>query len=102
MTELNQKLLDKNIVLKEIKNITPQTRKQIKVWLGVDIKNYYYLLVEVYTKSRFIQKNAKDLIEFVTPLTDINFKKNKKIVFIKSDICGKSKELLKNSGWRIL
>jgi hypothetical protein len=38
MHKLNEILLQKNIVLKEIKDITPKTRKKIKVFLGVDIK----------------------------------------------------------------
>jgi len=102
MQKINQILFDKNIILKEIQDITPKTRKKIKVFLGVDMKNSYYLLVEVSTKSRFITKNAKELIEFVSPLSDINFKKNKKILFLESEICSKSKELLKQNGWRIL
>jgi len=100
--KINDKLFDKNIILKEIKDITPKTRKKIKVYLGVDMKNYYYLLVELNTKSRFLIKNAKDIIEFVTPLSDINFKNNKKIVFIESEICSKAKGYLKQNGWRIL
>jgi len=100
--KINDKLFDKNIILKEIKDITPKTRKKIKVYLGVDMKDYYYLLVELNTKSRFLIKNAKDIIEFVTPLSDINFRNNKKIIFLESPICSKAKEYLKSQGWRVL
>ena len=100
--EINQILIKKNIFLKEIKNITPKTRKKILVYLAVDIKNIYYLLVELNTKSRFLQKQAQELIEFVTPLSDINFKKNKKILFITAPICSKAKTFLQNQGWRII
>ena len=99
---VNDILFDKKIILKELSDITPKTRKKIKVYLGVDVKNIYYLIVESFTKSRFIMKNAKELIEFVTPLSDINFKKNKKILLIESEICSKSKEFLKENGWRII
>jgi len=99
---INEILLDKNIILKELKDITPKTRKKIKVYLGVDMKDFYYLLVELDTKSRFLLKDAKALIDFVAPLSDINFKNNKKILFIKSPICSKSKQFLKENGWRIL
>ena len=100
--KINDKLFNKNIILKEIKDITPKTRKKIKVYLGVDMKNYYYLLVELNTKSKVLVQNAKDIIEFVTPLSDINFRNNKKIVFIESPICSKAKEYLKQNGWRLL
>jgi len=102
MTEINQKLLDRNVVLKEIKNITPKTRKKIQVFLGVDIKQFYYLLVKIDTKSRFIQKNALELMEFVKPLSEINFQKNKKILFLNSPICSKASVLLQANGWRII
>ena len=46
MNKINQKLLDKNMVLKEIQNITPKTRKKIKVFLGVDMNDFYYLKKE--------------------------------------------------------
>jgi len=100
--KINDNLFEKNIILKEIKDITPKTRKKIKVYLGVDMKDYYYLLVELNTKSRFLIKNAKELIEFVMPLSEINFKNNKKILFIESPICSKAKKYLKENGWRII
>ena len=100
--KINEILFNKNIVLKELKDITPKTRKKIKVYLGVDMKDFYYLLVELNTKSRFLIQNAKDIISFVSPLTNINFKNNKKILFIESPICSKAKEYLKENGWRVL
>ena len=100
--EINEILFNKNIILKEINDITPKTRKKIKVYLGVDMKDFYYLLVELNTKSRFLIKNAKEIIDFVTPLSDINFRNNKKILFIKSPICSKAKQFLKENGWRVL
>ena len=99
---INDKLFDKNIILKELKDITPKTRKKIKVFLGVDMKNNYYLIVELSTKSRFLIKNAKEMIEFVTPLSDINFKKNKKVLIISSPICSKAKNYLQENGWRVI
>ncbi len=100
--KVNDVLFNKKIILKELTDITPKTRKKIKVYLGVDVKNIYYLIVESFTKSRFIMKNAKELIEFITPLSDINFKRNKKILLIESEICSKSKKFLKENGWRII
>jgi len=66
------------------------------------MKNFYYLLVKLDTKSRLLQKNVKELILFTTSLTEINFKNKKKILFLNSPLCSKSKELLFQEGWRIL
>jgi len=103
MNELNELLLSNNIMLREIKNITPKTRKKIEMYLGVDIKNNYYLIVKIDKKSRFIQKDLKELLEFldsIKEIKNINFKYKKRILILKSPICSKTKELLKE--WRIL
>ena len=100
--KINTKLLDKKIILKEITEITPKTRKKIKVYIGVDMKNYYYLLVELDTKSKFLIKQANEVLEFVKDLSDIKFKNNKKIIFLESQICSKAQKYLKELGWRVL
>jgi hypothetical protein len=41
MNEMNNYLFENNIILKEIEDITPKTRKKIEVYLGVDMKNNY-------------------------------------------------------------
>jgi hypothetical protein len=102
MNELNNLLFDKNIILKEIENITPKTRKKIDIYLGVDIQNNYYLIVKLNKKSRFLMKDAKELLEFLSKIEkikDINFKYKKKILILKGEICSKTKEFLKE--WRI-
>jgi len=103
MNDLNELLLSNNIMLREIKNITPKTRKKIKTYLGVDIKNNYYLIVKIDKKSKFIQKDLKELLEFldsIQEIKNINFKHKKRVLILNSAICSKTKELLKE--WRIL
>jgi hypothetical protein len=101
MRQINESLLNKGIILKDIKDITPKTRKKIKIYLGVDIKSYYYLLIKIEKKSKFSLTDAKELLESVSILSNINFRKNKKIIFVNS-ICSKSKIFLQENGWRIL
>jgi hypothetical protein len=103
MNELNDFLFQNNIVLKEIENITPKTRKKIEVYLGVDMKNSYYLIVKLNKKSRFLMKDAKELLEFLSQIDrikDINFKYKKRVLLLSGEICSKTKEFLKE--WRIL
>jgi len=103
MNDLNDLLFQKNIVLKEIKNITPKTRKKIEVYLGVDMKNSYYLIVKLNKKSRFLLKDAKELLEFLSQIDrikEINFKYKKRVLLLNGEICSKTKEFLSN--WRIL
>ena len=42
---VNEILLKHNIILKKIEEITPKTRKKLNIYLGVDIKSNYYLLI---------------------------------------------------------
>jgi hypothetical protein len=103
MNEMNNYLFENNIILKEIENITPKTRKKIEIYLGVDMKNSYYLIVKVNKKSRFLMKDAKELFEFLSKIEkikDINFKYKKRVLLLSGEICSKTKEFLKD--WRIL
>ena len=58
------------------------------------------LIVKIDKKSRFVMKDAKELIDFVEPLTEINFKYKKRVLILNWGICSKSKQFLKN--WRII
>ena len=100
MREVNEILLNNKIVLKRIQDITPKTRKKIKVFLGTDVKDYFILIVKIDKKSRFVMKDAKELIDFVEALTEINFKYKKRVLILSGEICSKSKQFLKN--WRII
>ena len=98
---MNRTLLEKGIVLRKLKNITPPTRKKIEVFLGTDIDDFYYLFVILDRKSRFLQKDIDDLelfLHFI--LNEINFRKGYKILFLKAPICNKAKLKLKEKGWK--
>jgi hypothetical protein len=94
-----------NILFKEIQSIEPKalnSRKKIEIYAatGVD-KNYYAIFIHD-SKSRFIRKNAEELIELCGKLSDLqghNFKK--KILLISSPLCSKAKEFLKQNEWKV-
>jgi len=103
MNEFNDLLIKNNIFLKKIEDITPKTRKQIKIYLGTDIDNFYYLIVKINKKSRFIMKDLNELNSFISTIVkikNINFSYKKRVLILKGEICSKTKTQLKD--WKIL
>ncbi len=91
-------VLQKNgIICKELKEINLNTRKKIKTYLGVNLKNEYCLVIAFYKKSRILIKDLEILKEINFP---VNFRYKKRILILNSQICSKAKEELKD--WRIL
>lgn len=95
----------KNILFKELEEVSPKSlgsRKKITIYTGTSIDLNYYAIFIIDSKSRFIRKNAEDLLELYSKLIDFkkhNFKK--KVLLISSGICSKSKTYLKENGWSI-
>lgn len=93
------------MIFKSMSQITPKelgSRKKLQIYLAVDMNNYYNLIVYISKKSRFIQKDANDLIDLhsrVEKLKDIIIKK--RILLIDTPICSKAKSLLIEEGWRL-
>ncbi len=91
-------LLQKNgIICKKLENIKLNTRKKIKAFLGVNIKNEYCFIVVFEKQSRILSKDL-EILEKILP--NINFRYKKKILVLNSPICSKAKEKLND--WRIL
>ena len=96
---------NKDILFKEIKSILPKeldSRKKIEIFSATSIDSKFYAIFVVDSKSRFIRKNADDLMELCEKLAtflDHNFKK--KELLIKSPLCSKAKEYLKQNGWSV-
>jgi len=91
-------VLNKNkIICKKLNKIELKTKKKIKAYLGVNLKNEYCFIAIFYKKSPFLPKDIKILEEI---LPKINFRYKKKILILNSTITPKAKEKL--SEWRIL
>ncbi|WP_456488285.1 hypothetical protein [Caminibacter pacificus] len=97
MKELVELLRKEGIICKKLEEIKLNTRKKIKAFLGVNIKNEYCFVVVFEKKSRFLTKDIQTLEEI---MPQINFRYKKKILILNSPICSKAKEKLKD--WRIL
>ncbi|RXJ87495.1 hypothetical protein [Arcobacter sp. CECT 8985] len=105
MKNLTNYFLKKNILFKEISEVIPKdlgSRKKIQIYTATDIKSTYYAIFIIDAKSRFIRKNANDLLELFDKLVsykDHNFKH--KELLISSPLCSKAKEFLKQNGWSV-
>ncbi len=105
MKDLTHYFTNKNILFKEFNSILPKTlgsRKKIEIFYGVGIDLNYYAIFIVDSKSRFIRKNAEDLLVLYGKLIDFkehNFKK--KFLLISSPLCSKAKAFLKENGWKV-
>jgi len=92
-------LLRKNgVICKKLDEIKLNTRKKLKAYLGVNLKNEYCFILKLEKKSRFLSKDIDVLYEFLP--TDINFRYKRKILILNGPVCSKAKEKLKE--WKIL
>jgi len=96
MKEILDILIKHNIICKELNPVKLNTRKKIKAYLGVNIKNEYCFILKIDKKSRILKK---DIEEYFNLLPDINFRYKKKILITNAPVCSKTKELLKD--WRV-
>ena len=105
MKEITNYYQNRNIIFKDFKEIQPKdlgSRKKITIYCATSVEKNYYAIFIVDAKSRFIRKNANDLIELCEVLAkylDHNFKK--KELLISSPLCSKAKTFLKENGWSV-
>ena len=105
MKEITNYYQNKNIIFKDFNEIEPKelgSRKKITIYSATSVDKNYYAIFIVDAKSRFIRKNANDLIELCDVLAkylDHNFKK--KELLISSPLCSKAKAFLKENGWSV-
>lgn len=105
MKNLTKYYLNKDILFKEIKEVSVKdlgSRKKIEIYVATSVFKDYYAIFLINSKSRFIRKNAEDLIilcEKLAQLQEHNFKK--KELLISSPLCSKAKKFLKENKWSV-
>ncbi len=80
-----------------------KTRKNIDIFVGVDLKSYYVAIFVLKQKSRFVQKSADEieiLYQRLQIVKDHNFKK--KLFVFDLIMCSKAKEKLKSKNWKLI
>jgi hypothetical protein len=105
LKNLTKYFLNKDILFKEIKEIFPKeigSRKKIGIYLATSVTKEYYSIFLIDAKSRFIRKNAIELIALNDKLetfVDHNFKR--KELLILSPLCSKTKKFLQDNKWKV-
>ena len=68
--------------------------------MGIDLKNFYSLILCINRNSQILQKDVKDYIELHQTVEIYNSSKiNKKYILIKAPISSKAESLLISKGW---
>jgi len=105
MKALVEYLNHKNIIFKSLQEIMPKelgSRKKILLYLGIDLKGYYALVMEVEKKSRVLQKEAGELMLLHEKLEQyVESKITKKYILIKAPLCSHAKAMLEENGWKV-
>ena len=105
MKELTEYFTSKNIIFKAIKSLEPKdigSRKKIRIYTATSIKSEYYAIFIINSKSRFLKKNADELMAMCEKLSsheDHNFKR--KELLISSPLCSKAKAYLLDNKWSV-
>ncbi|MCK4441768.1 MAG: hypothetical protein KAU90_07155 [Sulfurovaceae bacterium] len=105
MKDIVHKLQFENLLFKTLKPISVKelgSRKKIDIYLGVDLKKYYACIIHINKKSKILQKEAKELMEFHKKLEEYNDSAiKKKYIYIQSPLCSKAKALFEEEGWNV-
>ncbi len=105
MKDLTKYYLDKDVLFKQIEKVLPKdigSRKKVDIFVATSITKEYYSIFIIDVKSRFLKKEAMDLINLNEKLVEYkehNFKK--KELLISSLICSKAKKFLEDNRWRV-
>ena len=97
MKDILEILIKKNVICKELKPLKLNTRKKLRAYLGVNLKNEYCLVLKIEKKSRILKKELEEIFKI---MPNINFRYKKKILLTNAPICSKAKEMLKE--WRVI
>ena len=105
MKEIVEFLQQEGIIFKSLREITPKelgSRKKVKLYLGVDLKGYYALVMVVEKKSRVLRKEAQEFIALHEKLERyIDSKIKQKYIIIKAPLCSKAKAFLEGQEWKV-
>ncbi len=95
----------KGILFRSLKRIPTKelgSRKKVEIYLGVDTKTYYTMIIFIEKKSRILRKEAEEIMLFHDKLEkQIASKILKKYIVIKAPLCSKAKKSMEEKGWKV-
>jgi hypothetical protein len=105
MKALVEYLNHKKLIFKSLQEILPKelgSRKKVSLHLGVDLKGYYALVMQLEKKSRVLRKEAGDLMALHEKLEKyIGSNITKKYILIQAPLCSHAKAMLEENGWKV-
>jgi len=105
MKKLVEFFLERKILFKKIKTVTPATlnsRKRIDIYFAVDIKGYYNAIISIDKKSRILQKEADEIDMIANKLQEyFQCCIKKRYLLLQAPICSKASNKLIDMGWKI-
>jgi len=105
MKEIVEYMKEQGLICKTLKEVKPKelgSRKRIKLYLGVDLKGYFCLVMVLNKKSRVVRKEVKELIELHKKLESYHHAKiKKKYILIEAPLCSHAKTMLSEDDWSV-
>ncbi|ACZ11620.1 conserved hypothetical protein [Sulfurospirillum deleyianum DSM 6946] len=105
MKEMLERICNKHIVFTSLHVIDPKvlnSRKKIAIFSGVDQKSFYHLMIRSEQTSRFIRKNADEIVHLYGLISlHVNHQYKYKHLMIQAPLCSKAASLLHEKGWKI-
>ncbi|NPA63941.1 MAG: hypothetical protein GXO16_03095 [Epsilonproteobacteria bacterium] len=95
----------KGVLFRELRSLDLRSfgiKKRWSVYVGVDEKMRYWLIVQIQRKSRFLQKDARELLSVEEELKerlDHGFKK--RALLLRGPLCSKARKVLEEQGWSV-
>jgi hypothetical protein len=105
MKALVEYLNHKKLIFKSLQEILPKelgSRKKVSLHLGVDLKGYYAVVMQLEKKSRILRKETGDLMALHEKLEKyVGSNITKKYILIKAPLCSHAKAMLEENGWKV-
>ena len=105
MKEIVELMNQKNLICKSLEEVLPKalgSRKKVALYVGVDLKGYYCLVIKLRKKSRVLRKEVAELMALHEKMEAYKDTKiTKKYILIEAPLCSKAKALLKENGWKV-
>jgi len=105
MKEIVEYMKEQGLICKTLKEVKPKeigSRKRIKLYLGVDLKGYFCLIMILNKKSRVLRKEVKELIEIHKKIEVYHHAKiKKKYILIEAPLCSHAKMMFIDNDWSV-
>ena len=105
MKKIVEQMNQKNLICKSLVEVLPKelgSRKKVALYMGVDLKGYYCLVMKLSKKSRVLRKEVTELMMLHEKMESYKDTKiMKKYIWIEAPLCSKAKALLEEHNWKV-